>query len=91
MNQIQLRMNPLQPVFSCGLVSPVAILSAPRELSEEEVEVVSGGIAPVVIAGAKIAGVAFATGFGTTLGIAAANALVGAVSSVWGEEEQACR
>lgn len=91
MNQIQLRMNPLQPVFSCGLVSPVAILSAPRELSEEEVEVVSGGIAPVVIAGAKLAGAAFVTTFGATLGAKAAESVWSAVGSIWGEEEQACR
>ena len=91
MNQIQMSMNHLQPAFSCDHLPPVAILASPRELSEEEIEMVSGGLAPVLILGARIAGAAFATGFGTTIGIAAANALVNAASSVWGEEEQACR
>jgi len=52
---------------------------------------VSGGIAPVVIAGAKLAGAAFVTTFGATLGAKAAESVWSAVGSIWGEEEQACR
>ncbi len=83
--------NPLQPAFSCGHFQPALALPAIRELSDEEMDMVSGGIAPAVIVAAKITGAAFATGFGTTLGIAAGNAFVDALSSEWGGEEQACR
>lgn len=87
----QLTYAGFNPAFSCGSAHGIAVLSGPRELTEEEIEMVSGGIAPVLILGARIAGAAFATGFGTTMGIAVANAIVNAATSVWGEEEQACR
>ncbi len=83
--------TPLQPALSCGHFQPALALPAPRELSDEEMDMVSGGIAPAVIVAAKVTGVAFATAFGSTLGIAAANALIDALSSEWGGEEQACR
>ncbi len=87
--------NPLQPAFSCGHFQPALVLPAPRELSDEEMDMVSGGlpfvIAPIVVAAAEIAAVAFVTGFATTLGVNAAEAAWRGISSVWGEEEQACR
>lgn len=95
MNQIQMSMNQLQPAFSCDHLPPVAILASPRELSEEEIEMVSGGlpfvIAPIVITGARLAGAAFVTTFGATLGAHVGNAIWAGMTSVWGEEEQACR
>jgi len=87
--------NPLQPAVSCGQFHPCLALPAPRELSEEEMDMVSGGlpfvIAPIVVTGVRIAGAAFVTTFGATLGAKAAEAVWSGVSSVWGEEEQACR
>lgn len=59
--------NPLQPALSCGHFHPALVLPAPRELSEEEMDMVSGGlpfvIPPLVIAGAELAGSAFIGGF----------------------------
>ncbi len=87
--------TPLQPAFSCGHFQPALAVPALRELSDEEMDMVSGGlpfvIAPIIITGARIAGAAFVTTFGATLGAKAAEALWSGASSVWGEEEQACR
>ncbi len=87
--------TPLQPALSCGHFQPALALPAPRELSDEEMDKVSGGlpfvIAPIIITGARIAGAAFVTTFGATLGAKVAEAVWSGVSSVWGEEEQACR
>jgi lactobin A/cerein 7B family class IIb bacteriocin len=89
MNQFSI--SQYQPAFACGSFQPGVLLPAPRELSEEEIDSVSGGIAPLIIAGARIAGVAFATTFGATLGAKTADLVWSGISSVWGEEEQACR
>ncbi len=87
--------NPLQPAFSCGHFQPALALAAPRELSDEEMDMVSGGlpfvIAPIVVTGVRLAGAAFVTTFGATLGARAGEAIWNGLSSVWGEEEQACR
>ncbi len=87
--------TPLQPALSCGHFQPALALPAPRELSDEEMDMVSGGlpfvIAPIVITGARLAGAAFVTTFGATLGTRVADAAWSGLSSVWGEEEQACR
>lgn len=84
----QLTYAGFNPAFSCGPAHGVAILSGPRELTEEEIEMVSGGlpfvIAPIVIKGAELAAAAFIGGFFGHLGYMAAN-------NIWGEEEQACR
>ena len=42
-----------------------------NELSKEQLMAVDGGIAPIIIAGAKILGAAFLAGAGTRLGEAA--------------------
>ncbi len=59
--------NPLQSALSCGHFHPALVLPAPRELSDEEMDMVSGGlpfvIPPLVIAGAELAGSAFIGGF----------------------------
>ena len=59
--------NPLQPAFSCGHFQPALALPAPRELSDEEMDMVSGGlpflIAPIVVKGAELAAAAFIGGF----------------------------
>ena len=84
----QLTYAGFNPAFSCGSAHGVAALSGPRELTEEEIEMVSGGlpfvIAPIVIKGAELAAAAFIGGFFGHLGYMAAN-------NIWGEEEQACR
>jgi len=75
-------------VLAAGPSHGMAALSGPRELTQEEIEIVSGGlpfvIAPIVIKGAELAAAAFIGGFFGHLGYVAA-------SSVLGEEEQACR
>lgn len=80
--------NHMQPAFSCGHIQPALALAAPRELSDEEMDMVSGGlpivIAPIIVKGVGIAVAAFITGFAGHSGYIAA-------SHVWGEEEQACR
>ncbi len=59
--------TPLQPAFSCGHFQPALAVPALRELSDEEMDMVSGGlpfvIPPIVIAGAELAGSAFIGGF----------------------------
>ncbi len=59
--------NPLQPAFSCGHFQPALALPAIRELSDEEMDMVSGGlpivIAPIVVKGAELAAAAFIGGF----------------------------
>ena len=81
-------MTSFNPAFSCGPTPCPAVLSGPRELTDAEIEMVSGGlpfvIAPIVIKGAELAAAAFIGGFFGHLGYMAA-------SSVWGEEEQASR
>lgn len=85
----------LNPALGCGPAHAMAALSGPRELTEEEIDMVSGGlpfvVAPIVVTGVRLAGAAFATTFGGTLGAQAGAAVWGAVSSAWGEEEAACR
>ncbi len=80
--------NPLQSALSCGHFHPALVLPAPRELSDEEMDMVSGGlpfvIAPIIVKGLGIAAGAFITGFAGHAGYMAA-------SHIWGEEEQACR
>jgi len=82
-------------VFAGGQAHGLAALSGPRELTEDEIEMVSGGlpfvIAPIVVAGARLAGAAFVTTFGATLGAEAGAAVWAGISSVWGAEEAACR
>ena len=91
----QFAISHYQPAFACGSFQPGVLLPAPRELSKEEVERVSGGlpfvIAPVVFTGVKIAGAAFLTAFGAAIGHEAGRAVWSGMSSVWGEEEAACR
>jgi hypothetical protein len=93
MNQFSI--SQYQPAFACGSFQPGVLLPAPRELSEEEMAMVSGGlpfvVAPIVVTGVKIFGTAFLASVGTTLGIHTGNAIVQGFSSVWGEEEAACR
>ena len=82
-------------VVASGQAHGIATFSGPRELTQEEIEMVSGGlpfvIAPIVVAGARLAGAAFVTTFGATLGAEAGAAVWSGISSVWGEEEAACR
>ena len=84
----QLTISHYQPATFCGAAQPIAGLYAPRELSEEEMNMVSGGlpfvIAPLIIKAAEIAAVAFIGGFAGHSGYMAAQ-------HIWGEEEQACR
>ena len=88
-------MTSFNPAFSCGPTPCTAILSGPRELTDAEIEMVSGGlpfvIAPIVVTGARLAGAAFVTTFGATIGAEAGAAVWGAISSAWGAEEAACR
>ncbi len=60
-------LNPLQSALPCGHFQPALVLPAPRELSEEELDMVSGGlpivIAPIVVKGAELAAAAFIGGF----------------------------
>jgi hypothetical protein len=75
-------------VLASGPALGIATLSGPRELTQEDIEMVSGGlpfvIAPIVVKGAELAAAAFIGGFFGHMGYMAAN-------KVWGEEEQACR
>ena len=75
-------------VLASGPALGIATLSGPRELTQEEIEMVSGGlpfvIAPIIVKGAELAAAAFIGGFFGHMGYMAA-------SYVWGEEEQACR
>jgi hypothetical protein len=63
----QFAISHYQPAFACGSFQPGVLLPAPRELSKEEVERVSGGlpfvVAPIIIKGAEIAAGAFIGGF----------------------------
>lgn len=87
----QLTMTTYTPAFGCGQAQGIAVLNGPRELTEAEIDSVNGGIAPLVIAGAKIAGAAFLTGFGAAVGHEAGVAAWNGLASIWGEEEAACR
>lgn len=83
-----LTMTGFVPAMACASMQNLTEMSGPRELTEAEIEQVSGGlpfvIAPILIKGAGLAAGAFIGGFFGHFGYKVA-------SSIWGEEESSSR